>query len=128
MDYARSIYSEEALFESRTLTSKNYPYGGAGHLGMAFWISQFLFFAPRSTLESLIALKSIHHARPEDVAQAAEIFTELAASREWTPVAKYDDAVPALFLLDRLQMIWTEIRDREEYIRMPAATKLADYL
>jgi hypothetical protein len=92
----------------------------------AWVLLQLLFLAPRTTVLSVSALRSIVETNAEVIEQAAFILTKLEAERHWTPPSAFGDCARAVRVLGRLHLIWVEVRDGEMQIRFPAGASEAE--
>jgi hypothetical protein len=93
----------------------------------AIVVAQFVFAAPRATRQAFESLQSRIHAEPAAIAQAVEVFRKLDLERHWLPAADFPGFGGGLFLLDRLDMVWTKLEDGAQLVRIPAGSQPADF-
>jgi hypothetical protein len=117
-DFHKSIYYDNLLSGTPTGTAMNFYAGNP--LGIAFIVSQVLFCAPRTTVQAIENLRGLVRAKPATIEAAAAIHNRLSEDRRWMPIATFPNSGAALCLLDRLSLIWTESKDDEVLVRIPA--------
>jgi hypothetical protein len=100
----------------RSYSTSGYPDPFAN----AWVLLQCLFLAPRATIVSLTALRSIVATNVDVIEQAAFILTKLEADRRWTAASTFGDSAGAIRVLARLDLIWVEDKEGEIQIRFPA--------
>jgi hypothetical protein len=100
--------------------------GLADPFAEAWLLSQFLFSAPRATIISIGALRSVVPTNREIVEQAAFILTKLEEHRRWTAPTDFGDCARAVQLLHRLNLIWVKSDEDQFKIRFPAGMSEAE--
>jgi hypothetical protein len=88
-------------------------------VGKAYFISQFLYLAPESTLQGIKALRSRLPEDAKTIRQATEIFNQLYRDRQWVARDSYVDRAAAVGVLERLRLIWTRNKNGFDEIRIP---------
>ena len=117
VDFHDSIYYDNCLNDSRSLFMINVHRGNP--MGLAYLVSQVLFSAPRTTVLALNHFRSILRPTSETVANAAQVYAELKSHRAWMAVREFENRGAELCILDKLDLIWTEIEGHECQVRVP---------
>lgn len=118
IDYHRSWYHQSVWASSHSARALS-GHVGTNPLGIAYLISQTLFSAPRMTVRAVESLACLLRPSREVVASAARVFNHLHANRRWHRRQDFGDDLPAVELLEQLELIWTEDKGEPE-IRIPA--------
>jgi len=103
-EYARSAYYKAFTIGS----AEPMPTGNAlvgNPLGVPYLISQALFIAPRSSVKSLFAFKSIILMNDSVVEAAHHVINDLARNNRWTTVQRYREHAHALAPLEKLNIL-----------------------
>jgi len=91
------------------------------------WLAtQLLFLAPRTTVLAIQTLRTVIRTSPAAIDQAVAIFNELKAAHRWRPAREFGDCGPAILLLSRLRLIWTQRGETGLELRFPAAMTEAE--
>ena len=77
--------------------------------------------APEATLQGVKLLRSRLPDDNETIRQAAEIFNQLYHDRQWVSRESYSDRAEAVWVLERLRLIWTREKNGFEEVRIPPA-------
>ena len=93
-----------------------------GNVASAYILVHLMLSAPRLTAQSIHTFRGLLHATPEAVAQAAIMYRRLTEARKWTPMSECRECGAGVFLLVRLQLIWTRLEDGEQQLRIPPGT------
>ncbi len=120
VEYHESAYYQGGLLETDTGHALNAYYGNPA--GAAYLISQGLFSAPRSTVFAIQFFRSIIRASDDTIAAATEVYNALKLQRGWVSVGVFPSHGRALALLDKLKLIWTEVRADGCHVRIPPLT------
>ncbi len=92
----------------------------------AWIVTQLVRLAPQTTLFAIQSLRSTIRPTPEAVEAAVSIFNVLKADRHWHAAEDFGDCGPALRLLIRLGLIWTNAGSNGLEIRFPAGMSEAE--
>ena len=87
-------------------------------LGRAFIISQLLLVAPRSTIRSLSAFRSLVFMNQEASVAGERVIAELARNNQWTSANRFRDNAAALGPLNRLNILHQHVVDGIVEVRL----------
>ncbi|HEV2970342.1 MAG TPA: hypothetical protein VGY55_10150 [Pirellulales bacterium] len=119
-------FHDSAYFSRHTSINSGSARGLSDAFAEAWLLSQFLFSAPRVTIISVAALRSVVSTNREIVEQAAFILTKLKEDRRWTAPTDFGECAQAVKLLRRLNLIWIKSDGEEFSIRCPAGMSEAE--
>jgi len=107
--YGRKLFdiaaaSRSFYFRSLTGTATENALSFVLHrpLGMAWLISQVLFSAPRSTAHAVKSIASLAFFREGQLAEAEQVFLDLAHKRAWVPLSEHEANRAVLAKLHKL--------------------------
>jgi hypothetical protein len=98
-----------------------------GALAFVFLVAKIVFAAPRATLQGVTALRSRIEAEPKLISQAIQAFQKLELEHRWMLTSEFAGLGGGLFLLDRLDMIWTKLENGVLAVRIPAGHRPSDF-
>ena len=80
-----------------------------------------MFCAPRCTVSAIGAVRALVFFSKEDLAEAEALFLNLAGSKGWVPMARYQDRGAILVRLDKLGLVWKRFQNGVGEIKVPPA-------
>jgi hypothetical protein len=122
-DYTDSDFYNNVMVKTDTGSALETYYGNP--LGIAYLVSQFLYCAPRTTVESIKAFRSIIRTNKQTVEEGQRVFQQLALKDDWIEVAEVEKYGAALCLLDRLELIRVRFENDVGQIRLKKQARLA---
>jgi hypothetical protein len=119
-DFSQSVYYQNPVAGSASGRAASRAMFGVGNpMAFSYLVSQFLFCAPQTSVLAVKALRSVIRAAPGAFEQAAQAYTVLAEQRRWIPASQFRHWMAGVMLLDRLGLIWTEVKAGEMQLRIP---------
>ena len=112
-DFSQSEVAES--LRSSGSWSGSQLYGGAAVL---YFLLSMLFFPPALLLKAIEFYRQIIRVPQAMVAEAAALLGQLEANRRWIPVSQLKEHRAGLYLLERLDLILTELRNDETQVRI----------
>jgi hypothetical protein len=119
-DYSQSVYYQNPVTGSASGRAASIGmFGVSNPMAFAYLVSQFLFCAPRASVSAFQAIRAVIRAAPEACGQAARAYATLAEERRWISASEFQHCMAGVMLLDRLELIWTEVKEGEMLLRIP---------
>lgn len=121
-DYAQTLYADfDKMAEEQRWTHPmlGTRYGGPiPRMSAAYWVSAFLFSAPRFTVKAWTSLRERVSMDDETLGHADAIVAALHARKTWIPVRALAAHASALYPLSKLKVIWTKLEGGEALVRL----------
>ena len=115
--YARSLY-----YRIYTLGFDKPPLVVSPLLGnplaAPYIVTQILLIAPRATVRTVAAFRSLVFMNSETARHAAAIVAELLRSRFWTPAVSFKEHAAALYPLHKMKILWQKLENDELQIKL----------
>mgnify|MGYP001007032664 CR=1 FL=1 len=92
-----------------------------------FLLYSILMAAPKTTILAIRAMRSWIRCDRNAPSHAANVLRQLAVRPGWVPATDFVDHGPGLWLLDRLDLIWTQIDHGHKYVRIRPGAKRSDF-
>ncbi len=96
-----------------------------GNVHAAYFLTNIILAAPHLTAQAVCIPRLFIRTTSSAYEQAATVYNRLARDRKWTPVSELIDYRAGVFLLDRLRLIWTNLKDGEMQLRIPPGDGLS---
>ncbi len=125
-EYSESLFGDSILAQVRVFGMSGTRIAGSP-LAYVFLVVKLVFAAPRATVQAITALRSRIQAEPAVIAQAVQAFQKLDLAHYWMRASDFPGLGGGLFLLDRLDMLWTKIEDGQRMVRIPAGSQSSDF-